>query len=63
MNIDKIREKANSKGMSLTQLEEAAGIGNGVIGKWKEVSMPNMRTLTKIATVLEVPLDFFTEEK
>lgn len=50
---DKISAICQEKNMSIKKLEEAAGIGNGVVGKWR-TSSPNLQGLTKIAHVLGV---------
>lgn len=51
VDIDVIRQKADALGLSFTQLEEKADIGNGVIGKWRKAS-PNIATLQKVSDVL-----------
>ena len=56
VDIAVIRQKANAMGMSLSQLEEAAGVGNGVIGKWRNAS-PNIETIQKIANVLKCKIE------
>ena len=37
VNIDKINQHANAKGLSLTGLEEQLKFSNGTICKWKNV--------------------------
>lgn len=56
VDIEAIRKKAAELNLNLTQLEEKAGVANGVIGKWK-TSSPNIDTLQKVARVLKCPLE------
>lgn len=56
VDIETIRKKAAELNLNLTQLEEKAGVANGVIGKWK-TSSPNIDTLQKVARVLKCPLE------
>lgn len=53
---DNIAKLANEKGISIYKIEQEAGLGNGVIGRWRE-SSPNIDTLKKVADVLEVPIE------
>ena len=53
---DKIAERAKARDLPIYKLEKAAGIGNGVIGAWKE-GEPNLSTLRKVAAVLECTID------
>ncbi len=43
------------QGMSIRELEEKAGIGNGVVGKWRTKS-PTLDSLEKVAKALRVPV-------
>lgn len=56
VDIERIRSLAREKNLSLTELEQVAGISNGTIGKWKE-SSPKIDTLLKICLVLECEID------
>lgn len=51
ISVDYIRELSRTKGMSLSQLEEQSGLGNGTIGKW-ERQMPTLTSLQKVADSL-----------
>lgn len=53
--IENVKKIASDKNVSLSQLEIDSGLGNGTIGKWKD-SSPNMSTLLKVATALEVSI-------
>jgi transcriptional regulator with XRE-family HTH domain len=58
MNIvDRIRVLANSRGMSLPDLEIELGLGNGTISRWK-TSSPNSDKLVKIADYFDESIDF-----
>lgn len=51
-NIKNICEK---KSISISALEEKAGLGNGTIGKWKSGgASPTINSLCAVANVLEV---------
>lgn len=52
-NIKKIGDERN---LSIASIEKLAGVGNGVIGKWRTMS-PNIDTLSKIADALDVTID------
>lgn len=56
VDVEQIKSLAKSKNLSLTQLEQAAGISNGVIGKWRD-SSPNTDTLAKVCAVLGCKID------
>lgn len=53
---DKVKEIADERKMTICALEKEAGVGNGVIGKWRK-SVGNIETVKKVAAVLEVPID------
>lgn len=55
--VDKIRNLANEKGMSLPQLEISLGLGNGTISRWKN-SSPNTDKLQKVADYFSVSMDY-----
>ena len=54
--IELIKEKADSLGLNISQLEAKAGIANGTIGGWKN-SKPYAETLAKVAKVLGCTID------
>lgn len=53
---DKIKAMCEEKGMSVRQLEVAAGLKNGAISKWNE-SSPTVKSLKAVADVLKVKVD------
>lgn len=53
---ENIRILARERGYNLTELEEAAGLGNGVIGKWDR-SYPRVDKLLAVANTLDVTLN------
>ena len=61
MIYENVVKEARKQGISLTVLEEKAGLGNGTIGKWK-TSVPNIGTLQKVAAALSVPLSRLLKE-
>lgn len=66
MNISKIDEFCRLHGISRTDLEVAAGLSNGAIGKWeKSVYGPSIKQLMKVAAYFRVPVDMLLvmEEK
>lgn len=63
VNIPKIRELAEKKKItSLTELEAAAGLSNGAIGKWTNCDA-RIDSLYRVAKVLKVKVDTLIEEK
>lgn len=62
MVYENICRIAKKKGMSIHQVEKAAGL-NGVIGRWK-IYNPQMRNLKKVADALGVsPMTLLKEPK
>lgn len=55
MIYTKIKEICNKKGISVTSVEKQAGLGNGTISKWSEVS-PSVDNLKKVADILKVKI-------
>lgn len=61
---EKIAELCKAKGMSIRQLQQAVGLPNGVIGRWRE-SSPNSDSISKVADYFGVSVDWLlgrTEE-
>ena len=56
MIYDKIKEVCKSKGVSVTSVERKAGLSNGTISKWNDVS-PTVDKLNAVAKVLKVKID------
>lgn len=60
-NIEKLCAK---RGISVKALESAAGLGNGTIGKWKNLSYsPSLLSLQKIANALGVTVQTLLRER
>lgn len=56
MIYENIKSIAQEKGISIAQIEKMAGLGNGIIGKWRN-SNPSIASLFKIAAALDVPVE------
>lgn len=56
MIFDNIKKLCAENGISISQLEKDAGLGNGTISGWKE-SMPRIDNLYAVAKVLKVKVD------
>ncbi len=61
MVYDSVKKICDEKGMTISSVEKAAGIGNGTIAGWKS-SSPRMDILIKVANVLEVSIEDLTRE-
>ena len=57
MLLHNIRELCSEKGISLNQLEKAAGIGTNTVYRWAE-SPPGVDKVQKVAAVLGVTVDY-----
>lgn len=53
---DKIKAMCEEKGVSVRQVEAAAGLKNGAISKWND-SSPTIKSLKAVADVLKVKVD------
>lgn len=61
--VDKIREIATARGLSLTKVEEALNFGNGSIGKWKGArKFAPYDRIVAIASYLGVSVETLTGE-
>lgn len=56
MIYNNIKELCDERGISISQLEKEAGLGNGTISGWKE-SMPRIDNLQSVAKVLKVKVE------
>lgn len=57
MNISKIDQFCKLHGLSRTDLEAAAGLSNGALGKWeRSVYGPSISQLYKVAKYFRVPI-------
>lgn len=55
--VDRIRQLANQKEVSLTKIEKALGFGNGTIGKWVKQS-PSCEKIKLVADYLNTSTDY-----
>lgn len=55
--VDRIRQLANQKEVSLTKIEKALGFGNGTIGKWVKQS-PSCEKIKLVANYLNTSTDY-----
>ena len=62
MIYDNVCRLAEKRGLTIQQLEKKAGVGNGVVCKWKTYT-PRVRTLQKIADVLGVTVNTLLREE
>lgn len=56
MIYDTIKELCKKRGVSVGSVEKEAGLSNGTIGKWNNVS-PTIDNLQAVAKVLKVKVD------
>ena len=57
---DRIKEICDKKGTNIYQVEQKAGLSNGIIRKWNE-SAPQVDNLKAVAKVLGVKVDELLE--
>lgn len=62
MIYENVKAMAEKKGLSIYELEKKAGLGNGTIGKWNDVS-PNVENLSKVAKILNVSIDTLIQKQ
>lgn len=53
MIYDKVKQLAEAKGLTIRELEQQAGFGNGTVGKWRD-STPSITRVLKVAEVLGI---------
>ena len=59
MFYEKIVAYCESNDMSISEFEKRCGIGNGVVGRWRNnKSSPSIRTLKKIESTLGVSIKY-----
>lgn len=56
MLLDNIKQLCEKNNTNFAEVERAVGLGNGVIGKWKE-SSPRLETIQKVAAHFGVKVD------
>ena len=63
MLYNNIQCLCKNKGITIKELEEATGIGNGVIGKWKnKIKSPRISLVVKVANYFRVPIDYLLQD-
>lgn len=61
MIYDNIKNLCKKKNLSIRQVEEKAGVANGIIGSWR-TSIPRTDNLQKVADVLGVSISTLLKE-
>ncbi len=56
MLYDKIKEICKKRGVSVASVEKKAGLSNGAISKWNDVS-PAVDNISAVAKILKVKVD------
>ena len=56
MVYDRVKALCDEKGLSISQLETLAGLGNGTIGGWR-VSVPAVDTVKRVADALGITVN------
>ena len=59
----RIKERAEAKGMSIREVERSAGLPNGTICKWNGKRGPSVLNLKPVADVLGVTIDELIKEE
>lgn len=62
MIYDNVKALCEKRNLSIRQVEEKAGLGNGVIGGWR-TSEPRVYSLQKVADVLGVTVNTLLKER
>lgn len=60
--VDRIKLLAQEKKVSISYIEKAVGIGNGIIGKWKKQS-PSCDKIKLVADYLNTSIDYLVYGK
>lgn len=61
MLFENVKKICDEKGMSISQLEKEAGLGNGTISGWK-TSAPRLNSLQSVSKVLKVKIEKLLKE-
>ena len=56
VNLERIKQLAKEKNLSIAKLEKKAGLANATIRKW-ENAKPQAESLAKVARVLDVSIE------
>ena len=60
MVYDRVKALCDERGLSISQLETMAGLGNGTIGGWR-VSVPAVDTAKRVADALGITVNDLIE--
>ena len=55
--VNRIKELAKEKSVSISTIEKSVGLGNGIIGKWKKQN-PSCEKLKLVADYLNTTIDY-----
>lgn len=61
MNLyEKIKELAKERGVSIRQIEEKLGFGNGTLNRWRTI-MPSIDKVQKVSDYFNVSIDYLLD--
>ena len=60
--LDRVKEIAGQKNITLAELERVTGLSNGAISKWGK-SLPNTALIAKVADYLNVSVDYLLDRE
>lgn len=60
--IDRIKEKCKDRKMSISQIEQICGFGNGTIRRW-ENNLPSVDKVLKVANLLNTSIEWIITGK
>lgn len=61
MLVDNIKQLCNQHGISIPELEQSVGLGNGLIYRWK-TSSPNLSSIQKVANYFGVTVSYLLHD-
>ena len=61
MLLDRVKALCKEKGVTLGEMREACGIGNGTMNKWDKTT-PSLTNLKSIADYFDIPICSLIEE-
>lgn len=61
VDFEKIRELAAARKVSIKEVEEATGLANGTIGKWRRAN-PTLTSMEKVASYFDTTVDALIAE-
>lgn len=63
MVYQNVVDYCNSNNITISAFEKMCGIGNGVIGAWKEENKPSLSSLGKIADKTGIPVEEWLRDR